>query len=89
MDDFGVGHASLASLFRLRPDFLKLDLRYSQRLQDEDVDALVAFLERYARNHAITLILEGIETLAQLTYWQERGVEVFQGYLFRAPDEEP
>lgn len=83
MDDFGVGHASLASLFRLQPDVLKLDLYYSQRLHDPDVDALVLFLQSYAANHGITLVLEGIESDEQLSYWQERGVTHFQGHLFR------
>ena len=83
IDDFGVGYASIAYLFQLRPDFLKLDLTYTQRLGDANVDALVAFLLRYGELNRCGLILEGIETKQQLHYWQERGVRLFQGYLFK------
>ncbi|MEY3749723.1 MAG: hypothetical protein RLZZ186_142 [Cyanobacteriota bacterium] len=56
-----------------------------QRLGDANVDALVAFLLRYGGLNGCGLILEGIETSEQLTYWQERGVSLFQGYLFHTP----
>ena len=85
IDDFCVGHASIRYLFQLQPDFLKLDLSYSQRLHDANVDALVEFLVRYGALNNCGLILEGIETQEQLHYWQARGVELFQGYLFRQP----
>jgi EAL domain-containing protein (putative c-di-GMP-specific phosphodiesterase class I) len=45
----------------------------------------VAFLLRYGELNGCGLILEGIETSEQLTYWQERGVSLFQGYLFHTP----
>jgi len=83
IDDFGVGYASIAYLFQFKPDFLKLDLSYSQRLDDANVDALVSFLLRYGALNNCGLILEGIETNEQLHYWQQRGVQLFQGYLFR------
>jgi EAL domain-containing protein (putative c-di-GMP-specific phosphodiesterase class I) len=83
IDDFGVGYASIAYLFQFKPDFLKLDLSYSQRLNDATVDALVTFLVRYGELNLCGLIMEGIETEEQLQYWQARGVRLFQGYLFR------
>ena len=86
IDDFGVGHASLNYLFQFRPDFIKLDLKYTQTLHDPDIDALVAFLLSYCRNHQTRLILEGIETNEQLNYWADCGVRDFQGYLFSNPD---
>ena len=82
IDDFGVGFASIAYLFQFQPDFLKLDLSYTQRLNDSNVDALVAFLLRYTELNRCSLILEGIETEEQLRYWQARGVRQFQGYWF-------
>ena len=82
IDDFGVGFASIAYLFRFKPDYLKLDLSYSQRLGDCNVDALVDFLLTYAGHNGCQLILEGIETEEQLQAWRRRGVSLFQGYLF-------
>ena len=85
IDDFGMGYASIGYLFQLQPDFLKLDLSYSQRINDANVDALVDFLVRYGDLNDCGVILEGIETEAQLHYWQTRGVALFQGYLFKQP----
>ena len=85
IDDFGVGFASVAYLFQFQPNYLKLDLSYSQRIGDANVDALVSFLLRYGELNGCGLILEGIETAEQLSYWQARGVNLFQGYLFREP----
>jgi len=39
---------------------------------------------RYGELNHCGLILEGIETSEQLSYWQQRGVRLFQGYLFRS-----
>jgi EAL domain-containing protein (putative c-di-GMP-specific phosphodiesterase class I) len=82
IDDFGVGFASIAYLFRFRADYLKLDLSYSQRLNDHNVDALVQFLLSYGASNDCHLILEGIETEEQLEVWSQKGVNLFQGYLF-------
>jgi EAL domain-containing protein (putative c-di-GMP-specific phosphodiesterase class I) len=82
IDDFGVGFASIAYLFRFRADYLKLDLSYSQRLHDSNVDALVQFLLSYGAHNDCRLILEGIETEEQLEVWSQQGVNLFQGYLF-------
>ena len=88
IDDFGVGFASIAYLFRFKPDYLKLDLSYSQRLGDCNVDSLVDFLLTYAGHNDCQLILEGIETEEQLEAWRRRGVCLFQGYLFHT-DSDP
>ena len=86
IDDFGVGHASLNYLFQFRPDFIKLDIKYTQSLHNPDIDALVIFLLNYCKNHQVRLILEGIESNEQLHYWSNRGVCDFQGYLFSKLD---
>lgn len=89
IDDFGVGFASIAYLFRFQADYLKLDLSYSQRLGDSNVDALVDFLLAYSQHNDCSLILEGIETTRQLECWRHRGVSLFQGYLFHEPGSRP
>ena len=82
IDDFGVGFASIAYLFRFRADYIKLDLSYTQRLHDSNVDALVQFLLAYGEHNDCRVILEGIETMEQLQVWSQQGVRLFQGYLF-------
>lgn len=82
IDDFGTGYASLAYLFRFKADYIKIDRQFSQRLGDPDVEAMVDFLLRYEQHHGTGIVMEGIETEAQLRHWQQRGLRRFQGYLF-------
>lgn len=83
IDDFGSGFASLSYLFRFPADFVKVDMQFTQRLDDPDVEAMVAFLLQYGSNHGTAIVMEGVETEAQLSHWRSRGVSHFQGHLFR------
>lgn len=79
IDDFGNQPLPIQALFQLEPAFLKLEASYSQRLQDESMDEMVAFLLSYCRYHNCTLVLQGITSSEPLQYWQRRGVTAFQG----------
>ncbi|MFM7268929.1 MAG: EAL domain-containing protein, partial [Cyanobium sp.] len=89
IDDFGTGYASLAYLFRFEADYIKIDRQFSQRLGDPDVEAMVDFLLRYEQHHGTGIVMEGIETEAQLRHWQQRGLRRFQGYLFSPAGKAP
>jgi EAL domain-containing protein (putative c-di-GMP-specific phosphodiesterase class I) len=82
IDDFGSGFASLSYLFRFPADFVKVDMQFTQRPGDPDVEAMVAFLLQYGSNHGTAIVMEGVETEAQLSHWRSRGVSHFQGHLF-------
>jgi len=82
IDDFGSGYASLAYLFRFQADAIKIDRQFSQRLHDPDVEAMVEFLLRYEHQHGTAIVMEGIETEAQLRHWRSLGIRCFQGFLF-------
>jgi EAL domain-containing protein (putative c-di-GMP-specific phosphodiesterase class I) len=83
IDDFGSGFASLSYLFRFPADFVKVDMQFTHRPGDPDVEAMVAFLLQYGSNHGTAIVMEGVETEAQLRHWRSRGVSHFQGHLFR------
>jgi hypothetical protein len=83
IDDFGSGFASLSYLFRFPADFVKVDMQFTHRPGDPDVEAMVAFLLQYGNNHGTAIVMEGVETEAQLSHWRSRGVSHFQGHLFR------
>lgn len=89
IDDFGTGYASLAYLFRFQADYIKIDRQFSQRLGDPDVEAMVDFLLRYEQHHGTGIVMEGIESEAQLLHWQRRGLSRFQGFLFSPPGVPP
>lgn len=79
IDGFGTSHVPIQALFDLKPTYLKLGPTYTQRLQDENVDALVDFLLSYCRYKRCGLVLQGVESRMQRQYWQQRGVRLFQG----------
>lgn len=90
IDDFGSGFASLSYLFRFPADFVKVDMQFTHRLNDPDVEAMVAFLLQYGDNHSTAIVMEGVEREAQLQHWRSRGVSHFQGHLFSpGPGSEP
>lgn len=82
IDDFGSGFASLSYLFRFPADFVKVDMQFTHRLDDPDVEAMVNFLLQYGSNHGTAIVMEGVEQEAQLCHWRSRGVTHFQGHLF-------
>ena len=86
IDDFGTGHASFASVFALRPDRLKLDRIFAQRLEtDATRRMLTGSLIEMAHRLETRVIVEGVETLAQAEILRDLGAEDLQGYAFGRP----
>lgn len=86
IDDFGTGHASFASVFALRPDRLKLDRIFAQRLEtDPTRRMLTGSLIEMAHRLETRVIVEGVETLGQAEILRDLGAEDLQGYAFGRP----
>lgn len=86
IDDFGVGHSSLAKLRRLPLDELKIDRTFVQHIPDNKDDMQIAStIVAMAKGLRLDVVAEGIETQAQLTFFVEQGCERYQGYLFSRP----
>ena len=91
VDDFGVGYASLGYLKHFPIDQLKIDKSFINRLADDRVDsAIVTAITSLAAELGLTVVAEGVETLAQADRLRELGCELAQGFYFSAPvtDEE-
>ncbi len=86
IDDFGTGHSSLAYLSRFPIDKLKVDQSFVRNLDRDAGDAAIA-RSVVALGHALglTVIAEGVETVAQLDRLREFGCQEIQGYLFSKP----
>ncbi|MEI5685877.1 MULTISPECIES: EAL domain-containing protein [Sphingomonas] len=86
VDDFGAGHAGLALLARFQTDFLKLDM---DLIRDIDTSLprrmIVEGVVRIARSLGITVIAEGIETIAEYDVLRGLGIRYIQGYLLARP----
>jgi EAL domain-containing protein (putative c-di-GMP-specific phosphodiesterase class I)/AmiR/NasT family two-component response regulator len=86
IDDAGAGYASLRHLLELAPQFIKLDISITQKIEhDRAAFALAVALTSFARAIDARIIAEGIETESQLSAVRSLGVELGQGYHLGKP----
>lgn len=85
IDDFGTGQSSLARLHILPFDKIKLDRSFVQALEDPMVQEIVRAMAQLAEKFSRTLVVEGLETPAQLKQLMQLGCHLAQGYLLCAP----
>jgi EAL domain-containing protein (putative c-di-GMP-specific phosphodiesterase class I) len=86
VDDAGAGYASLNTIARLRPDFLKFDMALVRDIDKDRVkQELLATVQELGRRVNARIIAEGIETRAELETLTRAGVEFGQGYLISKP----
>ncbi len=86
LDDFGLGAASLRSLWQFPMDALKIDRSLIHEMQtDRNSADIVEMIIAIARKMNLRVIGEGIETARQLERLSELGCELGQGYYFSQP----
>lgn len=87
IDDFGVGHASLAHLRALMPiDTLKIDrLFVAGMIDDRKDEAIVEGVIRLAHSLGLDVVAEGVETREQALRLRALGCQSAQGYQFGRP----
>lgn len=86
LDDFGTGYSSLSYLHRLPIHELKLDRSFIQDIEQNTASrALCEALVHIGRSLELTVIVEGVETLAQRDLLMQQGYRLAQGYLFAPP----
>lgn len=86
VDDFGTGHASLASILALEPDTLKIDRMFVSGVAENPARAeLVQTLIAIATQFGASTILEGVETLEDAQVLARLGADRLQGYAFSRP----
>jgi EAL domain-containing protein (putative c-di-GMP-specific phosphodiesterase class I) len=90
LDDFGTGFSSLSWLQRLPVDQIKLDRTFTTKLGEDDAaQALVRGVVALARELAVEVVAEGVETPQQLSELRRAGCRLFQGYLLGRPAPTP
>ena len=86
IDDFGTGHSSLARLWRMPVDLLKIDRSFVAEMPDDEAASTMAStIIHLASSLGIDHLAEGIERADQLDYLVEQGAGLGQGYLFGRP----
>jgi diguanylate cyclase (GGDEF)-like protein len=86
VDDFGTGYSSLSQLHRLNLDVLKVDKAFTAEVGTSP-RGKVFFQSIISMAHALgmTVVAEGVETMAQYDILRALACDEAQGYLFRPP----
>ena len=85
LDDFGTGYSSLTYLQEFPIDVIKIDRRFIRDLIPSKPHAILDTILTLADNLSLKSIAEGVETIEQLNYLQQRHCQLIQGYLFAKP----
>jgi diguanylate cyclase (GGDEF)-like protein len=86
LDDFGMGHSSLAYLRELPLDTIKIDRAFLEGLaRDGPNRAIVAATVLIGRTLGRTVVAEGVETEEQFAAVRDLGVDQAQGYGLARP----
>lgn len=91
LDDFGTGYSSLARLDRLPFDTVKIDQYFIRAMSaDPGARAIVSSVVKIARNYAMTIVAEGVETAEMARLAAAQGCDFAQGFAYAGalpPDE--
>ncbi len=86
VDDVGTGYASLLTLERLKPDFIKVDAMLVRGIDRNPIQQdLFASLVEMGRRIGAAVVAVGVETEAEAGAALELGARYAQGYLFAEP----
>lgn len=86
VDDFGMGHSSLAYLISLKIDRLKIDRSFAKDVAtSRGNQKLIAALVGLGRALSLDIVIEGVETEDDAAVLATLGCRIAQGYHFARP----
>ncbi|MCC8394622.1 bifunctional diguanylate cyclase/phosphodiesterase [Paraburkholderia sp. MMS20-SJTR3] len=88
VDDFGAGQSNLDRLLRIRPDLVKLDGELIRATSHGTQRPILPKLVSLLHQAGMLVVVEGVETEAELILAVESNVDFAQGYLLGRPARE-
>jgi diguanylate cyclase len=86
VDDFGMGHSSLAYLIGLKVDRLKIDRSFVKDVaRCETNQKLISAMVSLGQSLSLEIVVEGVETPEDAAILARLGCGTAQGYLFARP----
>ena len=86
LDDFGTGYSSLSYLHQFPFDYIKLDRSFIQSTDESESNiTLIESIGFLATNLGMDIVVEGIETEAQMNLAKNLNYRYAQGYLYTKP----
>ncbi|MVS98823.1 sensor domain-containing protein [Devosia marina] len=86
IDDFGTGHTSFLSLFRLNPRRFKIDRQLVQPIiESQEKRAVIKSIIGMGKTLGLKVVAEGVETKAHADLLRRLGCDYLQGYAFARP----
>jgi len=86
IDDFGIGHSSLALLARLPFSEVKVDKRFAMTAASSlESKAIIKSTVDLSHSLGLTVVAEGVEDSVTLDYLTEIGCDQAQGYFIARP----
>jgi diguanylate cyclase (GGDEF)-like protein/PAS domain S-box-containing protein len=87
IDDFGTGYSSLSYLQSMPIDALKVDRSFTAKIDSSPTAAsMVGAVIAMTRALALRVVVEGVETLDQLSILRRLGCDEVQGYFCGRPE---
>ena len=80
LDDFGSGHASMASLLQLQVDGVKVDQSLIKNIEEKRAQQMVSAILSLSKSLDLPAVIEGIETPQQYSILKRLGGEIGQGF---------
>jgi diguanylate cyclase (GGDEF)-like protein/PAS domain S-box-containing protein len=86
IDDFGTGYSSLSYLRKFPVDVLKIDQSFVRQITTTPEETtIVAAVIGMGQSLRLRVVAEGVETLEEMLFLQDRRCEEAQGYYFSRP----
>ena len=89
LDDVTTTDGLSALLADVRPAFVKLDRKFGEGMNAARAQGVLHEIVRLAHAHGVSVLAEGVESTDQHEAYLAADVDMFQGYLFGAPERHP